>query len=80
VYGGYFGGGIGILMLAVLTLAGLTIRNAGSTKNVLAAVINSSAVVIFLYAGGRRVEAGRSGRRGGTRGRSGRRVRTATGE
>jgi uncharacterized membrane protein YfcA len=52
VYGGYFGGGIGILMLAVLTLAGLAIRNAGSTKNVLAAVINSSAVVIFLCAGG----------------------------
>lgn len=52
VYGGYFGGGIGILMLAVLTLAGLAIRSAGSTKNVLAAVINSSAVVIFLCAGG----------------------------
>jgi uncharacterized membrane protein YfcA len=52
VYGGYFGGGIGILMLAVLTLAGLAIRSAGSTKNVLAAVINSSAVVIFLWAGG----------------------------
>jgi uncharacterized membrane protein YfcA len=52
VYGGYFGGGIGILMLAVLTLAGLTIRHAGATKNVLAAVINSSAVVIFLWAGG----------------------------
>jgi uncharacterized membrane protein YfcA len=52
VYGGYFGGGIGILMLAVLTLAGLAIRNAGSTKNVLVAVINSSAVVIFLLAGG----------------------------
>jgi len=40
------------LMLAVLTLAGLAIRNAGSTKNVLAAVINSTAVVIFLCAGG----------------------------
>ncbi len=52
VYGGYFGGGIGILMLAVLTLAGLAIRNAGSTKNVLVAVINSTAVVIFLCAGG----------------------------
>ena len=52
VYGGYFGGGIGILMLAVLTLAGLAIRNAGSTKNVLAAIINSTAVVIFLCAGG----------------------------
>jgi uncharacterized membrane protein YfcA len=47
VYGGYFGGGIGILMLAVLTLSGFALRNAAATKNVLAAVINSSAVVIF---------------------------------
>jgi uncharacterized membrane protein YfcA len=49
VYGGYFGGGIGILMLAVLTLAGFPLRNAAATKNVLAAVINSSAVVIFAF-------------------------------
>jgi uncharacterized membrane protein YfcA len=49
VYGGYFGGGIGILMLAVLTLSGFALRNAAATKNVLAAVINSSAVVIFAF-------------------------------
>ncbi len=49
VYGGYFGGGIGILMLAVLTLSGLTLRNAAATKNMLAAVINSSAVAIFAF-------------------------------
>jgi len=48
VYGGYFGGGIGILMLAALTLSGLALRNAGATKNVLAGVMNASAVVIFL--------------------------------
>jgi uncharacterized protein len=48
IYGGYFGGGIGILMLAVLTLSGLALRNAGATKNVLAGVMNSSAVVIFI--------------------------------
>jgi uncharacterized membrane protein YfcA len=48
VYGGYFGGGIGILMLAALTMAGLTARNAGATKNVLAGVMNASAVVLFL--------------------------------
>jgi len=48
VYGGYFGGGIGILMLAALTLSGLALRNAGATKNVLAGVMNSSAVLIFL--------------------------------
>jgi len=50
IYGGYFGGGIGILMLAALTLSGLALRNAGATKNVLAGVMNSSAVVIFLFA------------------------------
>jgi uncharacterized membrane protein YfcA len=49
VYGGFFGGGIGILMLAVLTLSGLALRNAGATKNVLAGVMNASAVVIFMF-------------------------------
>ena len=51
IYGGYFGGGIGLLMLAALTLAGLAVRNAGATKNVLAAVMNAAAVVIFLFSG-----------------------------
>ena len=49
VYGGYFGGGIGFLMLAALTLAGLATRTAASTKNVLAAVMNASAVAIFCF-------------------------------
>ena len=49
VYGGYFGGGIGMLMLAALTLAGLGVRAAGATKNVLAGVMNASAVVIFAF-------------------------------
>jgi uncharacterized membrane protein YfcA len=48
IYGGYFGGGIGILMLAALTAAGLGVRHAGATKNVLAGVINVAAVVIFI--------------------------------
>nr|AGU11258.1 Sulfite exporter TauE/SafE [uncultured organism] len=48
VYGGYFGGGIGILMMAALTLAGQSARNAGGTKNVLAGVMNASAVALFL--------------------------------
>jgi uncharacterized membrane protein YfcA len=48
VYGGYFGGGIGILMLAALTMAGLAARNAAGTKNVLAGVMNASAVVLFV--------------------------------
>ena len=49
IYGGYFGGGIGFLMLAALTVAGLPVRNAGATKNVLAAAMNASAFVIFLF-------------------------------
>jgi uncharacterized membrane protein YfcA len=49
VYGGYFGGGIGFLMLAALTAAGMLIRNAGATKNVLAGVMNASAVLIFVF-------------------------------
>ncbi|MGB9331800.1 MAG: TSUP family transporter [Steroidobacteraceae bacterium] len=49
VYGGYFGGGIGFMMLAALTAAGLAMRNAGATKNVLAGVINASAVAIFVF-------------------------------
>ena len=49
IYGGYFGGGIGMLMLAALTLAGLGVRQAGATKNVLAGVMNASAVLIFSF-------------------------------
>jgi uncharacterized membrane protein YfcA len=49
VYGGYFGGGIGILMLAALTAAGLAVRNAGATKNLLAGVMNAAAVVLFIW-------------------------------
>lgn len=49
VYGGYFGGGIGILMLAALTAAGMEFRHAGATKNVLAGVMNASAVVLFAF-------------------------------
>ena len=49
VYGGYFGGGIGFLMLAALTAAGLAVRTAGATKNVLASVMNAAAVAIFLF-------------------------------
>jgi uncharacterized protein len=49
VYGGYFGGGIGFLMLAALTAAGLAIRNANASKNVLAGVMNASAVALFVF-------------------------------
>jgi uncharacterized membrane protein YfcA len=49
IYGGYFGAGIGILMLAAMTVAGMAVRNAAATKNVLAGVMNASAVLIFLF-------------------------------
>jgi uncharacterized membrane protein YfcA len=49
IYGGYFGGGIGFLMLAALTIAGMPLRPAGATKNVLAGVMNASAVAVFVF-------------------------------
>ena len=49
VYGGYFGGGIRLLMMAALTMMGLAVRNAGAAKNVLAGIINASAVAIFVF-------------------------------
>jgi uncharacterized membrane protein YfcA len=51
VYGGYFGGGIGILMLAALTAVGMAVRHAGATKNVLAGIMNVAAVLIFVVRG-----------------------------
>lgn len=51
IYGGYFGGGIGILMLAALTAAGMAVRHAGATKNMLAGVMNIAAVAIFVARG-----------------------------
>jgi uncharacterized membrane protein YfcA len=49
VYGGYFGGGIGILLIAALTLAGQNVRTAGATKNAMNAVLNAAAVLIFAF-------------------------------
>jgi uncharacterized membrane protein YfcA len=51
VYGGYFGGGIGFLMLAALTIAGQQIRAATATKNMLAMAMNASATLIFAFSG-----------------------------
>ena len=49
IYGGYFGGGIGLLMMAAMTMAGLGVRKAGAAKNILAGVMNASAVAIFVF-------------------------------
>jgi uncharacterized membrane protein YfcA len=52
VYGGYFGAGIGILMLSSLGLMGLhDIHRMNGVKTVLAAVINGVSVVVFVLDG-----------------------------
>jgi len=52
VYGGYFGGGMGIMMLAVFTLLGMShIHRMNGLKNVLGTLINGVAVVAFVMAG-----------------------------
>ncbi len=51
-YGGYFGGGIGILMLAAFALMGMEhIHSMNALKNILASCINGVAVVTFILAG-----------------------------
>lgn len=52
IYGGYFGGGIGFLMLAMLTLLGMeNIHTMNGLKTVLATCINGVAVLIFIFTG-----------------------------
>lgn len=51
VYGGYFGAGMGILMLALLSFSGLPSFNAtNGMKNVLSVAINGVALVPFVVA------------------------------
>jgi uncharacterized membrane protein YfcA len=52
VYGGYFGAGIGILMLASLGFLGLTdIHQMNGLKTVLGLLINLIAAIYFVFAG-----------------------------
>lgn len=52
VYGGFFGGGIGILMLATLAIMGMeNIHEMNALKTLLATLINGSAVVLFVLRG-----------------------------
>ncbi len=52
VYGGYFGAGMGILMLAALGLIGLTdVHQMNGLKNLLSICINALAAVYFSIAG-----------------------------
>lgn len=49
LYGGYFGAGIGILMLSSLALMGMTdIHEMNALKTVLAGCINGMAVIMFI--------------------------------
>jgi uncharacterized membrane protein YfcA len=51
VYGGYFGAGIGILMLAVLGCLGLgDIHRLNALKNVLATAVNGTTALVFVVA------------------------------
>jgi uncharacterized protein len=51
VYGGYFGGGMGIVMLAMLATLGMTdIHAMNALKSVMGFVINGVAVVTFIWA------------------------------
>ncbi|HVT44282.1 MAG TPA: sulfite exporter TauE/SafE family protein [Thermoanaerobaculia bacterium] len=51
IYGGYFGAGIGILMLAALGLIGMTdLHQMNGLKNVLALCINGVAAIWFIIA------------------------------
>jgi uncharacterized membrane protein YfcA len=50
IYGGYFGAGIGIMMLAALSLMGHTdIHQMNGLKNLLAVVINGVAIVYLAF-------------------------------
>ncbi len=52
VYGGYFGAGLGFMLLAVLTLAGAAdLHLANAQKNLLAFAINTTAVIPLSLSG-----------------------------
>jgi hypothetical protein len=52
VYGGYFGAGIGILMLSALAMIGLDdIHRMNAVKTLLASVINGTSVIVFVATG-----------------------------
>jgi uncharacterized membrane protein YfcA len=52
IYGGYFGGGIGIMMLAAFSLMGMQhIHQMNALKTFMASIINGIAVITFIIAG-----------------------------
>jgi uncharacterized protein len=52
IYGGYFGGGMGIMTLAVLTLIGMRdIHEMNALKTLLVMVINGVGAIVFVFSG-----------------------------
>ena len=52
IYGGYFGAGIGILMLAALAMMGISdIHRMNAVKTLLASFINGTSALVFVAAG-----------------------------
>jgi uncharacterized protein len=52
IYGGYFGGGIGILMLATLAMMGMqNIHMMNAVKTLLTVCINGVAIILFILKG-----------------------------
>ncbi len=52
IYGGYFGGGMGIMMLAILSILGMSdIHRMNAMKTLLGALVNGVAVAAFVVAG-----------------------------
>jgi uncharacterized protein len=52
VYGGYFGAGVGVILMAVLSATSpWELRSANAMKNVLGFLANAAAIVIFLFSG-----------------------------
>lgn len=50
IYGGYFGGGLGIVNLAMLAAVGMTdIHAMNALKSVLSSAINGVAVIVFIF-------------------------------
>ncbi len=52
VYGGYFGAGLGVLLMAALTIIGIRdVQMANAQKNWLATIITTISVLVFALAG-----------------------------
>jgi uncharacterized membrane protein YfcA len=52
IYGGYFGGAVGIMMMAVWNVVGFSeIRHLNANKNLFVGIANGTAVVLFVVAG-----------------------------